>query len=160
MSNSINMELLKNLREKTSAGMVDCKNALLEADGNIEKATEILRKKGLSNASKKAGRLAAENARSIYRPEECRRLRRAAASQPRFELSQAGRFSLVVSRHLPAMAGIVPTCAEQGHQIDWASVCSSAFRRHKPCRTTPKSLHSFGGRLKAVLRACNNFCVT
>lgn len=51
---------VKALREKTGCGMMDCKNALTEADGNMEKATELLREKGLSAAAKKAGRIAAE----------------------------------------------------------------------------------------------------
>ena len=48
------------LREKTGVGMMDCKKALVEADGNMERAVEILREKGLSAAAKKAGRVAAE----------------------------------------------------------------------------------------------------
>jgi len=51
---------IKELRAVTSAGMLDCKKALTEADGNIEKAKEILREKGLANAAKKAGRIATE----------------------------------------------------------------------------------------------------
>ena len=48
------------LREKTGCGMMDCKKALTESQGNVEKAIEILREKGLAAASKKAGRIAAE----------------------------------------------------------------------------------------------------
>ena len=48
------------LREKTGCGMMDCKKALIEADGNMEKAIELLREKGLAAAAKKAGRIAAE----------------------------------------------------------------------------------------------------
>jgi elongation factor Ts len=48
------------LREKTGCGMMDCKKALTEADGNMEKAMELLREKGLAAAAKKAGRIAAE----------------------------------------------------------------------------------------------------
>ena len=51
---------VKALREATGAGMMDCKKALTEADGNMEKATEILREKGLAAAAKKSGRIAAE----------------------------------------------------------------------------------------------------
>lgn len=51
---------IKELREATSAGMLDCKKAITEADGDIEKAKEILREKGLANAAKKAGRIATE----------------------------------------------------------------------------------------------------
>lgn len=57
---------IKDLREKTGAGMVDCKTALVEADGDVEKAIEILRKKGMATASKKAGRIAAEGAVGSY----------------------------------------------------------------------------------------------
>ena len=52
----ISMELVKQLREMTGAGMLDCKKALEEAGGDIEKAKEILRKKGLAKAAKKASR--------------------------------------------------------------------------------------------------------
>ena len=63
---SITAEMVKDLRERTSAGMMDCKKALVEADGDMEKAIEILRKKGLSQAAKKAGRVAAEGAVGSY----------------------------------------------------------------------------------------------
>ena len=51
---------VKSLREMTGGGMMDCKKALTEADGNIDKAIEILREKGLAASAKKAGRIAAE----------------------------------------------------------------------------------------------------
>lgn len=51
---------VKELREMTGAGMMDAKNALVEAEGNIEKATELLRQKGIATAQKKSGRVAAE----------------------------------------------------------------------------------------------------
>jgi len=54
--------MVKELREKTGAGMMDCKKALTENDGDVEKAIEFLRKKGLAAAAKKAGRVAAEGA--------------------------------------------------------------------------------------------------
>lgn len=63
---SINAKLVKELREKTGAGMLDCKNALVEADGDIEKATTILREKGLSQVAKKSGRIAAEGLVASY----------------------------------------------------------------------------------------------
>jgi elongation factor Ts len=56
----ITASLVKTLREKTGAGMMDCKKALSEVEGDIEKAIDWLRTKGLSAASKKAGRVAAE----------------------------------------------------------------------------------------------------
>lgn len=54
------------LREKSGAGMLDCKNALNECDGDIEKALEYLRKKGIASAGKKASRVAAEGAVFSY----------------------------------------------------------------------------------------------
>jgi elongation factor Ts len=51
---------VKTLREKTGAGMMDCKKALTDSDGDMEKAIVILREKGLASAAKKAGRIAAE----------------------------------------------------------------------------------------------------
>jgi len=50
------MELIKQLREMTGAGMVDCQKALKEADNNLEKAVEVLRKKGIAKAAKRTGR--------------------------------------------------------------------------------------------------------
>lgn len=57
---------VKNLREMTGAGMMDCKNAMVAADGNVEKAVDWLREKGLAAAAKKAGRIAAEGAVGSY----------------------------------------------------------------------------------------------
>ena len=51
---------VKNLREMTGVGMLDCKKALAETDGDMDKAVELLREKGLAAAQKKAGRIAAE----------------------------------------------------------------------------------------------------
>lgn len=62
----ISTKLIKELREKTAAGMMDCKKALEEAEGNMEKAIEILRKKGLSDAAKKTGRITAEGVIDSY----------------------------------------------------------------------------------------------
>ena len=56
----INSEMIRDLREKTGAGMMDCKTALTETNGDFEKAVDWLRKKGLARAAKKAGRTAAE----------------------------------------------------------------------------------------------------
>ena len=56
----ITAALVKELRDKTSAGMMDCKKALTEADGNIEAAIDWLRKKGIAKATKKSGRVASE----------------------------------------------------------------------------------------------------
>ena len=57
---AITAQMVKELREKTGAGMMDCKKALTEADGDMEKATEALRQKGIASAEKKMGRIAAE----------------------------------------------------------------------------------------------------
>ena len=57
---NITAAMVKDLRDKTGAGMMDCKNALTETDGDMEAAIDWLRKKGISKAAKKAGRAAAE----------------------------------------------------------------------------------------------------
>jgi len=59
-------ELIKELRARTGAGVVDCRNALIEADGDLERAVEFLRKKGLATAEKKAGRVASEGLVEAY----------------------------------------------------------------------------------------------
>src|SRR5690554_4811169 len=56
----INASMVKDLRDRTGAGMMDCKNALVETNGDIEKAIELLREKGIAKAAKKAARIAAE----------------------------------------------------------------------------------------------------
>ncbi len=58
--------LVKDLREKTGAGMMDCKNALVEANGDMDQAIEILRKKGIARAAKKADRTANEGRIEAY----------------------------------------------------------------------------------------------
>jgi elongation factor Ts len=62
----VNPALVKQLREKTNAGMMDCKKALVEAAGDLEKAEDILRKKGIASASKKATRAAKEGIIASY----------------------------------------------------------------------------------------------
>jgi elongation factor Ts len=57
---AITAQQVKNLREMTGAGMMDCKNVLVETDGDMDKAVELLREKGLAKAAKKAGRVAAQ----------------------------------------------------------------------------------------------------
>ncbi len=63
---NITAQMVKELREMTQAGMMDCKKALLEAEGEMEKAVEWLREKGLAAAAKKAGRIAAEGMVASY----------------------------------------------------------------------------------------------
>ena len=63
---NIKAAMVKQLREKTGAGMMDCKNALSEVEGDIEKAIELLRKKGLATAQKRAGRALSEGAIQSY----------------------------------------------------------------------------------------------
>jgi elongation factor Ts len=62
----ITSEMIKDLREKTLAGMLDCKKALVECNGDMEKAVEYLRKKGLASANKKMGRAAKEGIVTSY----------------------------------------------------------------------------------------------
>ncbi len=63
---SISMEKVKTLRQKTGAGVMDCKKALQETGGDIDKAVEYLREKGIAAATKKAGRTAAEGIVGSY----------------------------------------------------------------------------------------------
>lgn len=62
----ITAALVKELRERTGAGMMDCKRALVEKNGNIDAAIELLREKGLAAAAKKAGRIASEGLVDAY----------------------------------------------------------------------------------------------
>ncbi|HYN04991.1 MAG TPA: translation elongation factor Ts [Vicinamibacteria bacterium] len=63
---SISAEVVRQLREETGAGMMDCKSALVEAQGDMEKARDLLRKKGLAAASKRASRTASEGQIGSY----------------------------------------------------------------------------------------------
>ncbi len=63
---SVTASLVNELRQKTGAGMMDCKKALQETEGNLEKAIQVLRTKGLSKAAKKSGRIAAEGVVHSY----------------------------------------------------------------------------------------------
>jgi elongation factor Ts len=63
---SISAEMVRKLREETGAGMMDCKSALVEAGGDAEKARDLLRKKGLAAAAKKAGRAASDGMVGTY----------------------------------------------------------------------------------------------
>lgn len=62
---AITASMVKELREKTGAGMMDCKNALTETDGDMDKAVDFLREKGIAKAAKKASRIAAEGSAYI-----------------------------------------------------------------------------------------------
>lgn len=66
MAKEISAKLVKELRDKTNAGMMDCKKALTESDGDMTKAIEWLRQKGITSAEKKAGRVAAEGVVESY----------------------------------------------------------------------------------------------
>ena len=66
----ITAAMVKELREKTGAGMMDCKKALTATDGDQEKAVDFLREKGIAKAEKKAGRIAAEGVVAVYRSDD------------------------------------------------------------------------------------------
>ena len=57
---SVTAGMVKDLRQRTSAGMMECKKALVESEGDMEKAAELLRKRGTADAEKRASRIAAE----------------------------------------------------------------------------------------------------
>lgn len=63
---TISAEMVKDLRDKTGVGMMECKKALTESNGDFEKAVDLLRQKGLATASKKAGRTASEGLIESY----------------------------------------------------------------------------------------------
>ena len=66
----VSAAMVKELREKTGAGMMDCKKVLTETDGDLEKATELLRERGIAKAAKKSGRIAAEGLVETYITED------------------------------------------------------------------------------------------
>jgi elongation factor Ts len=62
----ITSQMVKDLRDKTAAGMMDCKKALVETDGDMEKAVDLLRQKGLAVAAKRAGKATSEGTVGVY----------------------------------------------------------------------------------------------
>ena len=66
----VTASLVKELREKTGAGMMDCKKVLTETDGDMEKAMDLLRERGIAKAAKKSGRVAAEGLVEAYISED------------------------------------------------------------------------------------------
>ena len=68
---AVTIQQIKNLQNRTGAGIMDCKKALIEADGNEEKAIDILREKGIAKAASKAGRVAAEGLCDVKVCEKC-----------------------------------------------------------------------------------------
>ena len=110
----ITAALVKELREKSGAGMMDCKKALLETNGDIEAAIDWLRAKGISKADKKAGRAAAEGLVAIagagpncgQRPPEAVKVLRLIGRDRRVgrRHSQQGKVSRVL-RQRPALRG-------------------------------------------------------
>ena len=68
---AVTIQQIKNLQNRTGAGIMDCKKALIEADGNEEKAIDILREKGIAKAASKAGRVAAEGLCNVKICEKC-----------------------------------------------------------------------------------------
>ena len=70
---AITASLVKELRERTGSGMMECKNALVKTDGDIEAAIEMMRKSGQANAAKKAGRTAADGVIVIKFTEDCKK---------------------------------------------------------------------------------------
>ena len=68
---NITAQMLKELRDKTGAGMMDAKKALVETDGDMEKAMEVLRQKGMASADKKMGRIAAEGLIASFVSDSC-----------------------------------------------------------------------------------------
>ena len=66
----VTASLVKELREKTGAGMMDCKKVLTETDGDMEKAIELLRERGIAKAAKKSDRIAAEGLVAAYVSED------------------------------------------------------------------------------------------
>ena len=66
----ITAQLVKQLREKTGAGMMDCKKVLTETDGDMDKAADLLRERGIAKAAKKSGRIAAEGLVATYVTED------------------------------------------------------------------------------------------
>jgi hypothetical protein len=122
-------QLVKELRERTGAGMMECKKALRETDGDIEAAIEAMRKSGQAKAAKKAGRIAADGVhRAAHRRR--RRPRRHGRDQQRDRLRRQGR-------ELRGFAEAVADTALAGDAADVAALAGSRWRAPTPPSTPP-----------------------
>ena len=119
----IDAKMVKELRERTGAGMMDCKKALSETDGDMDKAIDYLREKGIAKAEKKAGRIASEGVVAARR--------------------RSRKLSPALARRFPCAASSAMRTLRDASRATstWAarSACSSIFRaaRLRSARTLP-----------------------
>ena len=93
---AVTAQMVKELREMTGAGMMDCKKALVEVDGNLEAAVDYLKEKGLAKAAKKAGRVAAEGL--VPQDAESRRLIESIRYQEHVSSRKLQKYACTVSK--------------------------------------------------------------
>ena len=130
---SVTAALVKELREKSGAGMMDCKKALSETDGDMESAIDWLRTKGLATAAKKSGRVAAEGLVGIAVDGT-----RGAVVELNAETDFVARNRFVRQRH-PTGASLsgATVCACSAHPLSWRGTANS--RRWQWRRTQPRN---------------------
>ena len=111
------------LREKTGCGMMDCKKALVECDGNMEAATDYLREKGLASQAKKAGRIAAEGTVAVYTADgvgavvEVNSETDFVANGDGFK-ALANEIAQIVAEQKPADVDALLTCKKDGQTVE------------------------------------------
>ena len=148
MQVKVDAQAVKQLRQMSGAGMMDAKKALLQAGGDVDKALETLRKKGLASADKKAGRLASEGAIGAYIHAGSRWARpvahASASSRPALPVRVA---CAVPSNHqIPALAAFVLTPGSNRapalgprhlypHRADRLCLCALPAQAHMPSKT-------------------------
>ena len=96
---TITAEAVKILRERTGAGMMECKKALVETKGDLDAAAEMMRKAGLAKADKKAGRVAAEGGRTLGGVQDAQTTAGAGAQVEKPPAATQGRDDPVACRH-------------------------------------------------------------
>ena len=118
---AVTAALVKELRERTGAGMMECKKALTENDGDIEAAIEAMRKSGQAKAAKKAGRIAADGVVVIIADDGKRGVMLEVNSETDFVAKDAGFLAFAdaaAARPWPATSQDVAALAQQPHARD------------------------------------------
>ena len=114
----VTIDLIKALRERTGAGIMDCKKALIESDADIEKAVDYLREKGIAKAATKANRIAAEGLAAFHICQKCGR--KAAIAEVNCEtdfVSSGERFHKFVDDILDVIMSKEPASVEEAREL-------------------------------------------
>ncbi len=114
---AVTIDQIKALRDRTGAGIMDCKKALLEVDGDIEKAIDVLREKGIAKAASKAGRVAAEGLTNIKICEKCHKAAIVEVNCETDFVSSSEKFHDLVDKVTQVILEKNPTSIEEASEL-------------------------------------------